>query len=116
VNPIKLLKSVKRREDDLHLQSAIETLLDRLTVANQMTITFDAALFQQNELTPKMKRAIFRTVQTRLHSIAKYSDASEVYVSLDHTRERAYLVIRDNGRGAGMSPKWAGGYISCKML
>lgn len=44
--------------------------------------------------------------------IAKHSNAFEVYVSLGRTRERAYLVIRDNGQALAIGQSWTNLFIS----
>lgn len=91
--------------DDLHLKSAIETLLGRITVAKPMTISFEAGMFSEKGLTKKAKLNIFRVVQEQLNNIVKYANASEVYVSLRRTHQKAYLVIQDNGKGFDLSQK-----------
>lgn len=90
---------------DLNLQTAIETLIDQLTVARPMTISFETGLFYEKGLSQKTKRSILRVIQEQLTNIAKFANASEVYVSLRRTRQRAYLVIRDNGRGFDLFQK-----------
>jgi PAS fold len=98
--------------DDLHLKSAIETLLTRLTVARPMTISFDTGMFYERGLSKKIKLSILRVIQEHLNNIVKHANASEVYVSLRRTRQRAYLVIHDNGRGFDMAQKRDGLFIT----
>jgi glucose-6-phosphate-specific signal transduction histidine kinase len=86
---------------DLHLRSAIETLLSRLTVARPMTISFDAELLYEQGLSKKVKQTILKVFQDQFGNIVKDANASEVYVSLRRTRQRAYLVIHDNGQASG---------------
>jgi two-component sensor histidine kinase len=98
--------------DDLHLKSAIEALLSRLTVAKPMTISFDTGMFYERGLSKKVKLSILRVIQEQFTNIVKYANASEVYVSLRRTRQRAYLVIHDNGQGFDMTQKRNGLFIT----
>ena len=98
--------------DDLHLKPAIETLLTRLTVARPMTISFDTGMFYERGLSKKIKLSILRVIQEHLNNIVKHANASEVYVSLRRTRQRAYLVIHDNGQGFDMTQKRDGLFIT----
>jgi signal transduction histidine kinase len=91
--------------DDLHLKSAIETLLNQITVAKAMNISFETGLFSEKGLPKKAKLNIFRVIQEQLNNIVKYANASEVYVSLRRTHQKAYLVIKDNGKGFDLSQK-----------
>ena len=93
------------RADDLHLNSAIETLINQITVARPMTISFDTGMFNEKGLSKKVKLNIFRVIQEQFSNIAKYSYASEVYVSLHRTGQKIYLTIDDNGQGIDMSKK-----------
>jgi PAS domain S-box-containing protein len=97
---------------DLNLKSAIEMLLSRLVVAKPMTIAFDAGMFYERGLSKKVKLSILRVIQEHFNNIAKYADASEVYVSLRRTRQRAYLVIHDNGQGFDMTQRRNGLFIT----
>lgn len=109
----KLLKMTTRlRTENLHLQSAIETLLSRLAVANPLTVTFDAEIFQEDVLTPKAKQDILNVVREQLRNIARSPDASEVYVSLGRTRQRTYLAIRYSGQTPNRIQKRTGLIIS----
>lgn len=98
--------------DDLHLKPAVEALLSRLTVASPMTVSFDTGMFDERGLSKKVKLSILRVIQEQLTNIVKYANASEVYVSLRRTRQRAYLVIQDNGQGFDMSLKRNGLFIT----
>lgn len=100
------------RAQDLHLQLAIETLLNRLKVTNQMTITFDTEIFDENMLTQKAKQHVLKVVREQLHNIVKYANASEVYVSLGRTRQRVYLVMKHKGQGPNRAQKWTGVFVS----
>ena len=100
------------RAEELHLKSAIETLLSRLKVARPMTISFDADMFDERGLSKKVKRNILRVIKEQLNNnIVKYANASEVYISLRRTRHRIYLVIHDNGQGFDMTQKRNGLFI-----
>jgi hypothetical protein len=98
--------------DHLHLKSAIEKILKQLAVARPMTISFDAGMFHERGLSKKSKLSILRILQEQFNNIVKYGNASEVYVSLRHTRQRAYLVIQDNGQGFDVTQKRNGLFIT----
>lgn len=109
---IKLPKTVIGSADDLHLKSAVERLLRQLTVGRPMTITFDSGLFYERGLSKKVKLSILRVIQEQFNNIVKYANASEVYVSLRRTRQRAYLVIHHNGQGFDAAQKRPGLFIT----
>lgn len=98
--------------DDLQLKPAIEALLKRLTVARPMTVSFDMGMFYERGLSKKVKLSILRVIQEQFTNIVKHANASEVYVSLRRTRQRAYLVIQDNGQGFDSSQKRNGLFIT----
>lgn len=89
---------------DLHLYSAVETLVDQLTAASPMTILFDTEMFYEDGLTKTVKTNVFRIIQEQLKNTVDHA-ASEVYVSLHRTCQKVYLVIYDNGQGVDTSQK-----------
>ena len=50
-------------------------------------------------LGPAGEITVFRLVQESLTNIAKYAVATEVLVTLNRDGERAYIAVRDNGKG-----------------
>lgn len=50
-------------------------------------------------LSPKMETALFRLMQESLNNIRKHARATEAWIDLDIHDQRAWLEVRDNGRG-----------------
>ena len=51
---------------------------------------------------------IFRIVQEAINNIIRHSKASEIFISLDYTRNSLILQVRDNGNGFILEEKTAG--------
>jgi signal transduction histidine kinase len=62
-----------------------------------------------SRLAPDVSLSLFRIVQETLHNAAKYSQASEVVVSLSHDAGQLFLTVTDNGVGFDVENAWGKG-------
>ena len=57
------------------------------------------------ELTSEQSVALFRIVQESLNNIAKHAKATEVVITVNHTNDKMFLLIADNGVGFDTTDK-----------
>jgi signal transduction histidine kinase len=57
------------------------------------------------ELTSEQSVALFRIVQESLNNIAKHAKATEVVITVNHTSDKMFLLIADNGVGFDTTDK-----------
>lgn len=91
--------------ENLHLYSAVESLVEEISATGSVNIIFDKEEFYEADLSKKVKLNIFRIIQEQFNNILKHAHASEIYVSLHRTPQNIYLMIQDNGQGFDLSRK-----------
>ena len=84
--------------DDLGLTAAIEWQLDEFAKRTGITCKLDHHTGER-ELEEELVTAIFRIFQETLTNIARHSQATNTWVSLEEKEDMLLLEVRDNGRG-----------------
>jgi signal transduction histidine kinase len=71
---------------------------------------------EEREIPSSLKLVIFRILQEALHNVAKHSQASLVYLSLNKAGEKIELIIADNGQGFNVkeTPRHGLGLLSMR--
>ncbi|CAZ97196.1 tetratricopeptide repeat-containing sensor histidine kinase [Zobellia galactanivorans] len=86
----------------LGLIPAIRELIDEMSVAQNLKITFsDFGNFEELEDTQTI--ALYRIIQEALSNIIKHAQASKVVISLNCEKNELLLSIKDNGIGINTS-------------
>jgi len=84
--------------DSSTLKDAIEHLLQSFNLNNRFSIrlNFDVAC---NEVNGDIQINLYRILQEQIKNIAKYSDASEIEISVAQAADTVKMRIFDNGKG-----------------
>ncbi len=84
--------------DDLGLERALASLLDRFTERSEVRVRLSLALPAQR-LPEDIEITLYRLVQEALTNIERHADATEVGLKIDTVADTVRLELRDNGRG-----------------
>jgi two-component system sensor histidine kinase UhpB len=84
--------------DDLGLEPAVRSILDRQAATGEFTPHFDAA-FDGDALTDQVETACFRVCQEALTNIIKHAGAQNVWIRIEQRAGRLHLRVRDDGKG-----------------
>ncbi|HWA12282.1 MAG TPA: PAS domain S-box protein [Burkholderiales bacterium] len=84
--------------DDLGLEPALRSMLDRQAGTGNFTPHFDAA-FDGGKLSDQVETACFRVCQEALTNIIKHAGARNVWMHIEQRAGRLHLQVRDDGRG-----------------
>lgn len=85
--------------DDLGLQVALLTLVEKWSVKSDIRIAFQAKGIDKLKLPPNVESGIYRIVQEGLTNISKHSNASSVKVTIRFQSSLLTVVISDDGQG-----------------
>jgi len=87
------------------LLQALYELTEDLEQVNELNITVDWDLFDENELCNKLKLTIFRIVQEQLNNIIKHAEAKNVIIGIAVGSGQIILSVKDDGLGFNTSLK-----------
>jgi NarL family two-component system sensor histidine kinase LiaS len=79
------------------LSAAIQELVDDWSRLNKIGI--DASISDPGRLSKELEQSLFRFTQEALSNIAKHSQATQVGIELDFSRDDVSVIISDNGKG-----------------
>lgn len=83
--------------DDFGLEAGIRWLCEGFTTRTGIEVDFRSIL--SGRLPDETETHLFRIAQEALTNVARHSGATRVWVRLENRGQRAYLSIKDNGRG-----------------
>jgi two-component system sensor histidine kinase UhpB len=84
--------------DDLGLEPALRSMLERQAATASFTPHFDAA-FDGTALADEVETACFRVCQEALTNIIKHAGAQNVWIRVEQQAGRLHLRVRDDGSG-----------------
>jgi PAS domain S-box-containing protein len=84
--------------DDFGLDEAIELMLTNFKKRTNITCEFISTPHPAT-LSREISTEVFRIFQETLTNIARHANAKKVAITLQHTKDRFTMEIRDNGRG-----------------
>jgi signal transduction histidine kinase len=84
--------------DDLGLEMAISTYVEKWSERNSITLDFHSGL-NKCRLPPAVETAVYRIVQEALTNVVKHAQANRVSVMLEHRHDELLVIVEDNGRG-----------------
>ncbi|MBL4750784.1 MAG: cache domain-containing protein [Amylibacter sp.] len=87
--------------DDIGLAAALKGLGKEFEAHSKFNVTVDAQPMH-DLLTDEAKTALYRVVQEALTNIAKHAQATEITITLNKTKSKIQLEIKDNGQGAAL--------------
>lgn len=89
--------------DELGVEPAIETLIDRISKLSGLRIDADLALNGDGSdgarLHPEIESTIYRLIQEALHNAVKHAEATRVRLRVTETDGAVEVAIRDDGKG-----------------
>jgi len=91
--------------DDIGLAAAIKGLGAEFSAHSNFNVTVDAEPIQ-DFLIDEAKTALYRCVQESLTNVVKHSQADNVFITLQKTKTRIRLDIKDDGRGAPLGVRF----------
>ncbi|MBI5372154.1 MAG: PAS domain-containing protein [Sphingobacteriales bacterium] len=83
---------------ELSLEEIFRSLLDTLP-GNKLHISLDIKDIKERQIDPELRTNLYRILQEQLNNIIKYSQASEIKISLKEKKSMLIFRISDNGVG-----------------
>jgi two-component system sensor histidine kinase DegS len=84
---------------DYGLTSVLNKFSEEMTKISKIPVTFENPTGFMSRLEAKVENNIYRIVQEAVNNAIKYSEASEIKISLSHNSKYLHLEISDNGKG-----------------
>jgi two-component system, NarL family, sensor histidine kinase UhpB len=81
------------------LNQAIKELISNVKRVKNLDFTFLDNDLDENLLNDEHKLMIYRVVQEQLSNILRYAEASKISIIISGNDQKAYVEIRDNGKG-----------------
>lgn len=86
--------------DDLGLQAALESLVERFGAAGGPALGAEIAVADASgRLDPELETAVYRVVQEALHNVLKHAGAHQATLRAWRSADQVHLQISDDGRG-----------------
>jgi signal transduction histidine kinase len=85
--------------DEVGLLSALTWYTDGLTERSGMKTTLQVQPREFPRLASDLETAIFRIIQEALTNVFRHSEASQVWISLNLRDDKAFIQVRDDGKG-----------------
>ena len=85
--------------DDYGLKVAVQTLLDNIKKATDISITQDLEVIQ-SELPEQIEKNIYRIIQEGISNALQHSECNTIHVDLKQTDGHVTCRIEDDGKGA----------------
>ena len=112
-----LLQGIRRFSHDLRpiildqtgLAGALQWLIDDLKARYESTVSLEV-LGTPRRLSTDAELVLFRIAQEAVQNVSKHSQATQVVINLEFSRDRVQLSISDNGRGFNLVGK-LGDYV-----
>jgi PAS domain S-box-containing protein len=90
------------------LEFSLNDLIEKVRLAQPITISLYFALPDEPKLDHKLKMTIFRIVQEQLNNTIKYANATEVQIAIVQKHRQLLITIADDGKGFDTSQKRTG--------
>ncbi len=87
------------------LQQALLELIENIQQVNELNITFDWVIADENEISKNLKLTIFRIAQEQLNNVIKHAQAKNVVVKITGATEDIEMSLTDDGLGFDTSLK-----------
>ena len=84
---------------DISLHEAFEILISSINENKKFSINLHIAPMDKNQIPGDLKINMYRILQEQMNNIVKYSEATEVTISLTADEDFFRLLIADNGKG-----------------
>ena len=81
------------------LLQAIHELVDNIKQVNELCISIDWNIADENKISNKLKLTIFRIAQEQLNNVIKHADAKKVIISFTETDHEFEMSVKDDGLG-----------------
>jgi signal transduction histidine kinase len=90
---------------EVGLLQALSELAGNIKQVNELSISIDWQDLDENELSNKLKLAIFRIVQEQLNNVIKHAAAGNVVISVKKIQDNIQVSVKDDGCGFDTSVK-----------
>lgn len=97
---------------DYGLTSVLNKFAEEMTKISKIPVVFENPTGFMSRLEAKVENNIYRIVQEAVNNAIKYSEATEIKISLSHNSKFLYLQILDNGKGFDYQKLKDDGYFS----
>jgi len=87
------------------LQQALLELIDNIKQVNELAITIDWTIHDENEISKDLKLTIFRIAQEQLNNIIKHAQAKNVEIKISEADDIIDVSLTDDGLGFNTSLK-----------
>lgn len=94
--------------EDLGLSHALKSLIEEFADREQMLATFVGKRVPEH-IPVQISAAVYRIAQEALRNVAKHAGKTHVKVTLQGTKDRLRLIVRDSGEGFDTTAKVAPG-------
>lgn len=84
---------------DISLHEAFEILISSINEKKLFSIKLHIDPMEKNQMPGDLKINMYRILQEQMNNIVKYSEATEIAISLTSDEDFFRLVIADNGKG-----------------
>ena len=81
------------------LQQALLELIDNIKQVNELAITLDWTIADENEISKNLKLTIFRIAQEQLNNVIKHAQAKNAVIKIQETDEVIEMSLTDDGLG-----------------
>ena len=103
-NCINEIRSISKRLSaptlgNICVDDSVKELVESINLTNRLSIDYKVSGLEQCPISQDLHLAIYRIIQEQLNNILKYSQASEVTISICFKKGILTLVIQDNGKG-----------------
>ena len=88
---------------------ALENLVEKIKIENQLEVFFHANIILQEEFRKEIQINIYRIIQEALNNVLKHAKASEVNLQLIQANNTLTITIEDNGKGFSPNEKHQNG-------
>ncbi|WP_168412925.1 sensor histidine kinase [Bacillus salacetis] len=96
--------------DDLGLVPTLTKYLSTIEEYHRSTNIRFVNVGQEKRLPSKYEVALFRLIQESVQNALKHSEAAEILVKLEITKEKVTVIIKDNGKGFDIKEKKSGSF------
>jgi signal transduction histidine kinase len=85
--------------DDLGLEAALEKYVKEYQRRYGLEVDYAARGLGRKRMPSAVEIAVYRIIQEGLTNVARHANAASVSILVEQTRDRARLIIEDDGRG-----------------
>jgi PAS domain S-box-containing protein len=84
---------------EIGLLQALSELVENIKQVNDLNISIDWEIVDENKIGGKLKLTIFRIVQEQLNNIIKHANAKNAVIHIENTAGKIRLLVKDDGLG-----------------